>query len=426
MSWPPRAPRPLLPPRETPARLTSGLNDEQRAAVLHGDGPALLLAGAGSGKTRALTHRVAALIARGAAPWRILALTFTNKAAKEMRERAAALAPEAARVTLTTFHAFGAALLRRHAEVFGRTDAFTIYDQDDQLKLLREVTRAAGLTLEPTDLDALNGAIERAKHEGEGGERAASPYWERKFPQAPPAHTAAGLGASYDDALRAANAFDFGDLIVRPLQALQDPARQAEARARWRWVLVDEFQDTNAAQLRLLQALCPPDGDLLVVGDDDQSIYGWRGADVSNILDFTRYFPSAATYKLQQNYRSRGNILKAANGVIARNQARLGKRLWTTADDGAKVTLYHAKSDLDEADYVAREIRALLQSGSCVPADVAVLYRANHLTLAFERSFAKPELRVPYRVVRGQAFFERAEVKDALSYLRLMVNPRDA
>lgn len=415
----------LAPPEQTPDHLTAPLNDEQRAAVLHPSGPALILAGAGSGKTRALTHRVAALIERGAPPWQVLALTFTNKAAREMRARAVQLSPSASRVTLTTFHAFGALFLRQHADRFGRSERFSIYDKEDQMRLLKGVAEQAGATLERSELDVLKGAIERAKHRGQDGAQADCPLWTKTRPDLIGPRSSFALGAAYEAALRAADAFDFGDLIIRPFEALQDPTLRASARARWRWILVDEFQDTNTAQLKLLQALCPPDGELLVVGDDDQSIYGWRGAEVDNILRFSSYFPGARVYKLERNYRSKGNILKAANGVIRHNSGRLGKTLWTSAEPGARVRLYHAEDERDEARYVGREVRRLIDSGACRASEVAVLYRANHLTLALERAFSEPSIRIPYVVVRGQAFFERAEVKDALSYLRLLVNPND-
>jgi len=415
----------LAPPEQTPAHLVDPLNDEQRAAVLHPSGPALILAGAGSGKTRALTHRVAALIERGAPPWQVLALTFTNKAAREMRERAVQLSPSAERVTLTTFHAFGALFLRQHAQRFGRSERFTIYDKEDQMRLLKSVAEQAGANLERADLDVLKSAIERAKHRGQDGAQADCPLWTRSRPDLTGSKSSFALGGAYEGALKAADAFDFGDLIIRPFEALQDPELRALVRARWRWILVDEFQDTNIAQLKLLQALCPSDGELLVVGDDDQSIYGWRGAEVDNILRFSSYFPGARVYKLERNYRSKGNILKAANGVIRHNSGRLGKTLWTSADAGARVRLYHAEDERDEARYVGREVRRLIDSGACQASEVAVLYRANHLTLPLERAFSEPSVRLPYVVVRGQAFFERAEVKDALSYLRLLVNPND-
>jgi len=415
----------IAPPEQTPARLVDPLNNEQRAAVLHPSGPALILAGAGSGKTRALTHRVAALIERGAPPWQILALTFTNKAAKEMRERASRLSPAAAQVTLTTFHAFGAMFLRRHAARFGRTERFTIYDKEDQMRLLKSVASQAEAQLERADLDVLKGAIERAKHRGQGGEHAECLLWDRTRPDLIGPKSASALGAAYERALVSADAFDFGDLIIRPHEALQDPSLREELRGRYRWVLVDEFQDTNMAQMKLLQGLCPPDGELLVVGDDDQSIYGWRGAEVDNILRFSSYFPGARVYKLERNYRSKGNIIKAANGVIRHNSGRLGKTLWTSAEPGARVSLYHGEDERGEARYIGREIRRLIDSGACKASEVAVLYRANHLSLPFERAFSEPTIKLPYVIVRGQAFFERAEVKDALSYLRLLVNPND-
>jgi DNA helicase II / ATP-dependent DNA helicase PcrA len=407
--------------------MTAGLNPEQSAAVSHGRGPALILAGAGSGKTRVLIHRIASLLANGVRPQEILALTFTNKAAQEMRSRVREMCEQASidrevteAVTLSTFHSFGAIYLRQHGTLLGRTEQFVIYDKDDQLKLLRDMTARLKIDLDHHGLLDVYEEIQRAKHRGLEGSQAQSQRLAAQRSIDLPA-----VGAAYDDALRRANAFDFGDLIVRPLQLLTDSNRQARGRRRWSWILVDEFQDTNRAQLLLLQTLCPPHGDLFVVGDDDQSIYGWRGAEVDNILHFNRYFPSAQVYKLQQNYRSKGNILTAANKVIQCNASRMGKVLWTAQDEGARLTLYHASSDLDEASYVASKIGVLISSGEAKPSDFAILYRANHLTLHLESALRQGASVIPYVIVRGQSFFERAEVKDAVAYLRLLVNPWD-
>lgn len=408
-----------------PEALLEGLNDEQRAAVLHGRGPALVLAGAGSGKTRVLTHRVAGLIAVGVSSYRILALTSTNKAAREMRARVQQLDisgdPQAARgVTLQTFHAFGASFLRTHAEEVGRDPEFFIYDSDDRTKLIREVLKAQKVELDRSGVADLEAAFDTAKQLGTGAEEAYSPILDSR-----PGVDVKRLGWAYEEALRAANAFDFGDLIVKPLKLLADPTRRAQIRARFPWVLVDEFQDTNRAQLLLLQALCPADGDLFVVGDDDQSIYAWRGAEIANILGFESHFPNARSYKLQQNYRSKGNILNAANGVIRFNTGRLGKQLWTTQELGGKLKLYHASNERDEAHYVARQIKELVSQGRFKYTDIAILYRANSLTLSLESALMSAEHAIPYVIVRGRNFFERAVVKDALAHLRLLINPRD-
>jgi len=408
-----------------PPALIKTLNDEQRAAVLHGRGPALILAGAGSGKTRVLIHRIAGLISVGVPGHQILALTFTNKAAKEMRTRVQGLMTDddfavAQNVTLQTFHSFGASFLRSHAADVGRTQQFFIYDSDDRLKLIKEVLKSHHIELDRQGVADLSAAFDVAKQKGMGAEEAYSPALDSR-----PGVDVKRLGWAYEEALREANAFDFGDLIVKPLKLLQDHVRRMQIRSRFPWVLVDEFQDTNRAQLLLLQALCPPEGDLFVVGDDDQSIYAWRGAEVTNILRFEAHFPSARTYKLQQNYRSKGNILNAANGVICCNTDRLGKKLWTAQDQGGKIKLYHASNEYDEAQYVARHIKELVDGDRAHYADIAILYRANSLTLNLERALMSADFAIPYVIVRGRNFFERAIVKDALAHLRLMINPRD-
>ena len=406
--------------------LISSLNAEQRAAVLHGRGPALILAGAGSGKTRVLTHRIAGLISVGIPANQILALTFTNKAAREMKERVSHLLQEGGfttqgQVTLHTFHAFGAAFLRRFADRLGRSEQFLIYDRDDQHKLVKEVLKQHKVELDREGFLDLVSAFDTAKQLGENAELAHCPPLDSR-----PGVDVKRLGWAYEQALQRADAFDFGDLIVKPLKLLSDYGElKAQIQARYRWLLVDEFQDTNRAQMMLLQGLCPVDGDLFVVGDDDQSIYAWRGAEVSNILGFNQYFPSAIVYKLQQNYRSKGNILNAANGVIRYNAGRMGKRLWTDQDEGNKITLYEAQSDYDEAYFVAHQIKALVESKRYKYSDIAILYRANSLSLTFENAFMATDLTIPYVIVRGRQFFERAEIKDALAYLRLLINPHD-
>ncbi len=409
-----------------PDALIAGLNKEQTAAVLHGRGPALVLAGAGSGKTRVLTQRIAGLISVGVSATNILALTFTNKAAREMKERVAstlqtANIPTQGQVTLQTFHAFGASFLRRHASLADRSEQFLIYDRDDQLKLIKEVLKQQKVELEREALLDLCAAFDTAKQLGEHATAAYCPPLDSR-----PGVDVKRLGWAYEEALKRADAFDFGDLIVKPLKLLlEDEALKSHYRQLFAWVLVDEFQDTNKSQLMLLQALCPPDADLFVVGDDDQSIYAWRGAEVNNILGFNQYFPSAKTYKLQQNYRSQGNILSAANGVIRYNSNRLGKQLWTEQDQGQKITLYTASSDYDEADFVARQITNLVASKRYKYSDIAILYRANSLSLTLENTFVGSAYSIPYVIVRGRHFFERAEIKDALAYLRLLINPHD-
>ena len=256
-------------------------------------------------------------------------------------------------VTLQTFHAFGASFLRRFADRLGRSNQFLIYDRDDQHKLIKEVLKQQKVELDREGFLDLVSAFDTAKQLGENAELAYCPPLDSR-----PGVDVKRLGWSYEQALKAADAFDFGDLIVKPLKLLSDDAElKAQVQSRYRWLLVDEFQDTNRAQMMLLQEMSPADGDLFVVGDDDQSIYAWRGAEVSNILGFDQHFPTAETYKLQQNYRSKGNILSAANGVIRYNAGRMGKRLWTDQDKGNKLTLYEAQSDHDEAYFVAHSFK---------------------------------------------------------------------
>ncbi|MEE2645152.1 MAG: UvrD-helicase domain-containing protein [Myxococcota bacterium] len=399
--------------------LYEGLNPPQAAAVRHREGPALVLAGAGSGKTRVLTRRVAALLESGVPAREILALTFTNRAAKEMRERVETLLEGESypALTLTTFHALGARFLREHAERFQRSADFVIYDKDDQKRTLKAVAREASVSLDAGELSDLYEAIQRAKNAGHRAGRAESASLEASEIDV------AALGGLYDEALRRADAFDFGDLIVCPARALiEDEQLRERYRRRWRWIMVDEFQDTNRAQYLLLQLLCPRDGNLFAVGDDDQSIYGWRGAEIENILHFEEIFVGAQLFRLEQNYRSKEHILRAANTLIGQNEGRLGKSLWTTADAGPRLAVYTAFGAQDEADFVARRCAALIERG--VPAqEIAVLYRNNSLSLNVEQSLT--ERQIKYVILRGLSFFERAEIKDAVALLRLLVNRRD-
>ncbi|MCA9537338.1 MAG: UvrD-helicase domain-containing protein [Myxococcales bacterium] len=405
----------------------AGLNPVQRDAVLHGEGPLLLLAGAGSGKTRVVTRRIARLLADGAPPESILALTFTNRAAREMRERVLDLLglEDEPRLQIGTFHALGARFLRRHAEWFGRTRAFTIYDEGDQLTLVRDVVLQAGHDLLAPEVKLVRRAIDRAKNAGHSA-RDLGPELPIELQTR---LDATALGEAYDQRLEQANAFDFGDLIVRPAQLLAAQKTLRERyRAAWRWILVDEFQDTNAAQYLWLRQIAPADGpppgpNLFVVGDDDQSIYGWRGAEVENILRFPDEYPGAQVVRLEQNYRSDRYILTAANEVIAHNRRRLGKSLWTDGADGMRVELFGARDDRAEARWIAGRVAELCRDEAYAPGDVAVLMRANHLSLGVEQSLSL--LGIPYRVLRGRAFFDRAEVRDALAYARLLVNPDD-
>ena len=391
--------------------LDRDLNPEQRAAVLHGNGPLLILAGAGSGKTRVITYRIAHLIKeRGLKPWQLLALTFTNKAAGEMRDRIAALVGEAKDLWALTFHAFGARLLRRHADLLGWGRDFTIYDTDDAKRLGRMVLHELDLDPELHKVVNMLAAVEKAKRKLKTPDQSGLRGAEKAF---------YGL---YQARLRQGNAFDFSDLILQPNRLFErHPDVLARYRGRFLHVLVDEFQDTDRAQYAILRKLCPPGANLGVVGDDDQSIYRWRGAEVGNILRFEQNYPGCLTVKLEQNYRSSGNILDAAAELIARNPERHEKRLWTEADPGAPVKLMIVRDEREEAQGVARAILEA-QSNGVELSEVAVFYRVNAQSRSLEEGLRLYGL--PYRVVGGVRFFDRAEIRDLLSYLKLIANPR--
>jgi DNA helicase-2/ATP-dependent DNA helicase PcrA len=393
------------------------LNSRQREAVVHEGGPLVVFAGAGSGKTRVITFRVAHLIAKhDVAPWRILAVTFTNKAAGEMRERLLSLLGEqGAAVQVGTFHATCARLLRRHGESVGLTKDFTIYDDQDQLALVKRVLRDLGLDEKRYQPKAMAGRINRAKQEVQGPADIDTPdVWSEVVQR---------VYATYEERLQQANALDFGDLIYRTVRALEsDEAFRDAVIGRFTHVLVDEFQDTNHAQFRLVQLLSEGHRNLCVVGDDDQSIYRWRGADRRNILDFRASFPDATMVKLEQNYRSTQRILRAANAVIARNTDREPKELWTDNEEGAAILVVRTMDERDEARLVLRGVRELLAQGQSL-SDVAVFYRTHAQSRVIEESLRSAN--VGYRIVGGMRFYDRAEVKDLLAYLRVMINPAD-
>jgi len=392
------------------------LNDAQREAVLHGDGPLLVLAGAGSGKTRVIVHRVAHLVRhRGVAPWHVLCVTFTNKAAGEMKERLAALlGPEGEQAHVSTFHAFGARFLRREAAAAGLSPSFPIYDDGDQMSLVKRLLAEAKVDgLAPREVLS---RIDRWKNDGR------SPRDVHVRPGDADGEAALEIWRRYEEALRRAGAVDFGDLLQRPLAMLeQDPALAARWASRYRHVLVDEFQDTSPAQYRLVQRLAGERRNVCVVGDDDQAIYRWRGADVRHILDFDRVFPGARVVKLEQNYRSSRFILDAAHAVIEKAERRRAKRLWTEREGGAPLALLVSDDEHQEGERLARAVREAHLGG--VPWDeTAILYRVNAQSRALEAALRAA--RVPYVIVRGQSFYERAEVKDAAAYLRLALEPR--
>jgi DNA helicase-2/ATP-dependent DNA helicase PcrA len=377
----------------------------------------VVFAGAGSGKTRVITFRIAHLIAKhDVAPWRILAVTFTNKAAGEMRERLLELLGEqGAAVQVGTFHATCARLLRRHGESFGLTKDFTIYDDQDQLALVKRVLRDLGLDEKRYQPKAMAGRINRAKQEVQGPDDIeTSDTWSEVVRR---------VYTTYEERLHQANALDFGDLIYRTVRALEsDEAFREAVVGRFSHVLVDEFQDTNHAQFRLVQLLSEGHRNLCVVGDDDQSIYRWRGADRRNILDFRTFFPDATLVKLEQNYRSTQRILRAANAVIARNTDREPKELWTDNEEGDAILVVRTMDERDEARLVLRGVRELLSQGHNLN-DVAVFYRTHAQSRVIEESLRSAN--IAYRIVGGMRFYDRAEVKDLLAYLRVMINPAD-
>jgi DNA helicase-2/ATP-dependent DNA helicase PcrA len=401
--------------------LLDGLNDAQRAAVSHPGGPLLVVAGAGSGKTRVLTRRVAWLIAaRGAHPGSILAITFTNKAAAEMRERVAELVgPRARLMWVSTFHSAAVRILRREASKFGFTSSFTIYDTADQRRLMTQVCRDMDLDPKRVNPRAVLNWISNLKNELVDHEAAGSKA------ENPTEELYAEAYATYQQRLRAANAMDFDDLIMNTVHLFQAWPDVAETyRRRFRHVLVDEYQDTNHAQYQLIKELTDAESDLLVVGDSDQSIYAFRGANIRNILEFEDDFPNATTILLEQNYRSTQTILTAANAVISRNEGRKDKQLWSAEGDGEKIVGYVGDDERDEAQFIAEEIDKLSDAGDAAAKDVAIFYRTNAQSRVFEEVFIRVGL--PYRVVGGVRFYERKEIKDALAYVRVLVNPRDA
>ncbi|HEU4392003.1 MAG TPA: UvrD-helicase domain-containing protein [Solirubrobacterales bacterium] len=421
---PPDAETPAGAPTEAGAdrveRLLAGLNPPQREAVEHGEGPLLVLAGAGSGKTRVLTHRIAYLLATGAArPGEILAITFTNKAAAEMRERVGQLVGRSVRAMwVTTFHSACARMLRADAERLGYSRSFTIYDESDSLRMLKRCLSELGVDPKRYPPRAVRSKISGAKNQlidaGAYAETAAGPFED----------VVAEAFPLYEKRMLEANAMDFDDLLVRTVNALE---LFEEVRERWRGtfrhVLVDEYQDTNHAQYRLLQLLASEHGNLMVVGDDDQSVYGFRHADIRNILDFEADFPEAASVKLEQNYRSTQTILSAANAVVEHNRQRRPKALWTEDEGGEPVQLAELTDEHEEARWVAGEVERLGEEHEVGRSDVAVFYRTNAMSRVLEDTLNRFD--VPYQVIGGTKFYERAEIKDAVAYLSLLVNEAD-
>jgi len=404
--------------RAAPAYL-EGLNPEQRDAVETTEGPLLVLAGAGTGKTRVLTTRIAHILATGKAyPSQILAVTFTNKAAREMRERIGALIGGAVEgmAWLGTFHAIGVKILRRHAELVGLKSGFTILDDDDQVRLLKQVIEAAGIDKDRWPARQLAGLIDSWKNRG---------LTPDKVPEGEAFSFAAGKGRdlykAYQARLKELNACDFGDLLLETLRLLRERSDVlADYHRRFRYILVDEYQDTNVAQYLWLRLLAQGSPNVCCVGDDDQSIYGWRGAEVDNILRFDKDFPGAKIIRLERNYRSTGNILAAASGLIAKNDGRLGKTLFTDGAAGKKVAVANFWDDEAEARAIGEDIETL-QRAKYKLNEIAVLVRASFQMRVIEDRFIT--LGMPYRVIGGPRFYERQEIKDAIAYLEIVANP---
>lgn len=404
--------------------IVEGLNPPQRDAVEHRGSPLLIVAGAGSGKTRVLTRRIAHLLRSGEAlPGEILAITFTNKAASEMKERVEALIGPAARyMWVSTFHSACVRILRRDAAAAGLKSTFSIYDSSDSKRLITNIAKDMGLDSKRHSPRAFQAKISSLKNELVTPEEYAAQAENAKNPAE---RTIAQIYTQYQERLRTANAVDFDDLIALTVRLLaENPGIREGYRRRFRHVLVDEYQDTNTAQYRLVRELVgdDPHADLTVVGDSDQSIYAFRGATIRNIIEFEQDFPSARTIVLEQNYRSTQTILSAANAVIKENQGRRPKKLWTDQGDGQQITLYVADDEQGEARYITRQIDALIDEGAKA-GDIAVFYRANAQSRALEDQLIRVGL--PYKVVGGTRFYERREIKDAIAYLRVLTNPAD-
>lgn len=412
------APAPAPKPAKPLVDIDS-LNSAQREAVLTTEGPLLVLAGAGSGKTRVLTFRIAHMLGDlGVKPWQILAITFTNKAAAEMRERLAALIPSGTRgMWVCTFHAMCVRMLREDADLLGYTGQFTIYDDDDSKRMVRDIMQALGIEQKQFPINMIRSKISSAKNAMIG------PEDMLKSADSPNDKKAAQVYLELERRLRAANAMDFDDLLVRTLELLRTrPEVLDKYQERFRYISVDEYQDTNHVQYEIANLLAAKYQNLMVVGDDDQSIYSWRGADITNILDFEKDFKNCKTVKLEQNYRSTGHILSAANAVVRHNSQRKDKRLFTAEGDGEKIQAFQASDERDEGRWIAGEIEKLHSKGTSYD-DIAVFYRTNAQSRILEDMFLRAG--VPYKIVGGTRFFDRAEIRDVMAYLKMIVNPAD-
>ena len=400
--------------------LLDSLNPTQLDAVQHTEGPLLILAGAGSGKTRVLTHRVAHLIDQGlAAPEEVLAITFTNKAAREMKERVALLVgPDSRRMWVSTFHAFCARILRVHAEKLGYKREFTIYDGADQVRLVKRCIVELGKDPKRFSPRSFQAQISSAKNV------LMAPDDFLRNTEGYIAENVAEVYDLYQKRLYENNAMDFDDLIMQTVALLElFPEVRERYQTRFRYIHVDEYQDTNHAQYRLVNILAAAHRNLCVVGDDDQSVYSWRGADIRNILDFERDYPEAKVVKLEQNYRSTQTILDAANAVVANNASRKAKELWTAGDEGDRIRVFAASDEYAEARFVVSEIERLIDDGTSAR-DISVFYRTNAQSRALEDVLVREG--IPYQVVGGVRFYERAEIRDAMAYLAVIANPDDS
>ncbi len=403
------------------SELLSGLNPEQRSAVTTTEGPVLVLAGAGTGKTRVITVRIAYMLASGIPPGRVLGMTFTNKAAREMRERLAQLVDKklAAKVTLGTFHSFCVRILRQEITALNYLKNFTIADEQDQQGILKQALAMAGFGRGDIAMATVAAFISKQKNKLRFPAEA-SQAAQNNFEA-----SCAAIYRHYQELLELQNCVDFDDLLLLTHKILLDfPQIRKKYQDKYQYLLIDEYQDTNDVQFEIVKLLCETHHNLCVVGDDDQSIYSWRGANISNILDFPRRYPGAKEVKLEQNYRSTNTILGAANAVIGRNKQRYNKKLWSAQGQGEPMLLVAAEDGEKEAEFIGSYIQQLMAENPALKYDdFAVLYRSNHLSRQMEISFR--QLGVPYRLVGGQEFYQRKEIKDAAAYLKLLVNPKD-
>ncbi|MFA9558416.1 DNA helicase PcrA [Evansella sp. AB-rgal1] len=400
--------------------LLSGLNKEQGEAVKHGDGPLLIMAGAGSGKTRVLTHRIAYLIGeKGVPPWSILAITFTNKASREMKDRVAKIVGTTANdIWISTFHSMCVRILRRDIDRIGVSRNFTILDSGDQLTVIKRMMKELNIDVKKFEPRSIQGTISSAKNELK------TPKQYEKTAAGPYENTVLKVYEAYQKELKRNDALDFDDLIMMTIRLFNDVPEVLEYyQRRFRYVMVDEYQDTNRAQYTLVKMIADRHHNICVVGDSDQSIYRWRGADIQNILSFENDYPNVNVIMLEQNYRSTKTILQAANQVIENNMNRKPKKLWTENDEGDKIVYYEADSEHDEGRFVIGKVKDAIDSGRHRPSEIAVLYRTNAQSRVIEEMFVKSSL--PYTIVGGTKFYDRKEIKDLLAYLRLVANPND-